>query len=220
MVVSSSIMSSKPIPLPTRRVIGSLLWCLLIAKLCKSFQSSGRNFPPCRSNSLAHNRRDITTLAAGLFGKKEKEEQSASSPPQQQAAASPPTRLFNIPAHSVKPGGLRFALGLHLIGLQNTPDQGSWKANQASDTVLEMVFRDNSALFSITLGDEGISVDRYGTPSLPYLLQESVILHSVLDEINSLANEGDIEVQNRLLQLEESGDAIKEARSTLPARKA
>jgi len=83
-----------------------------------------------------------------------------------------------------------------------------------------MVFRDNSAMFSITLGDEGISVDRYGTPSLPYLLQESVILHSVLDEINSLANEGDIEVQNRLLQLEESGDAIKEARSTLPARKA
>ena len=172
--------------------------------------------PQRKSNSLAQNRRD-TSLAASLFGKKEKDE---SSSPQPQAAASVPTRLFNIPALSIKPGGLRVVLGFHLIGLQNTPDQGSWKANQASDTVLDMVFRDNSAKFSITLGVEGISVDRYGTPSLPYLLQESVILHSVLDEINSIANEGDIEAKDRLLQLDKSADAIEEARSTLPARKA
>lgn len=207
-------MSSKSIPSPARRVIASLLWCLLIA-LCESFQSV-RIYSSCRSNSLGHNRHD-TSLAAGLFGKKEKEEKSSSSAPQPQAAVK---RIFNIPAQSIKPGGLRFALGLHLIGLQNTPDQGSWKANQATDTILEMTFRDNSAMFSITLGDEGIAVDRYGTPSLPYLLQESVILHSVLDEINSLANEGAIEVQNRLLRLEESGNAIEEARNTLPARKA
>lgn len=196
-------------------VIASLLH-LLIVQRCASFQS-GRNLMPQRkSNSLAQNRRD-TSLAASLFGKKEKDE---SSSPQPQAAASVPTRLFNIPALSIKPGGLRVVLGFHLIGLQNTPDQGSWKANQASDTVLDMVFRDNSAKFSITLRDEGISVDRYGTPSLPYLLQESVILHSVLDEINSIANEGDIEAKDRLLQLDKSADAIEEARSTLPARKA
>eukprot|EP00985_Skeletonema_marinoi_P033557 scaffold41605_cov219-Skeletonema_marinoi.AAC.1 len=115
---------------------------------------------------------------------------------------------------------MRVVLGFSLIGLQNTPDQGSWKANQSSDTVLDMVFRDNSAMFSITLGEDGISVDRYGTPSLPYLLQESVILHSVLDEIDSIADEGDAEAQDRLLQLEEEGDAIEEARSTLPARRA
>jgi hypothetical protein len=209
-------MFSKPTPSLAQRVIGSLLWCLLIAKLCESFQS-GRNLR--RSNSLAQNRRDDTSLAAGLFGKKEKAETSSSSSPQPQAA-SIPMRLFNIPAQSIKPGGLRFTLGLHLIGLQNTPDQGSWKANQASDTVLDMIFRDNSAMFSIILGDNGISVDRYGTPSLPYLLQESVILHSVLDEIYSLANGGDIEDKDRLLLLEESGDAIEEARSTLPAKKA
>eukprot|EP00986_Skeletonema_menzelii_P005793 scaffold2144_cov149-Skeletonema_menzelii.AAC.13 len=172
--------------------------------------------PQRKSNSLAQNRRD-TSLAASLFGKKEKDGPSS---PQPQAAASVPTRLFNIPAQSIKPGGLRVVLGFHLIGLQNTPDQGSWKANQASDTVLDMVFRDNSAKFSITLGVEGISVDRYGTPSLPYLLQESVILHSVLDEISSIANGGDIEAKDRLLQLDESADAIEEARSTLPARKA
>ncbi len=187
---------------------------MLIVKLCASFQSGRNVLPHGRSNSLAQNRRD-TSLDAGLFGKKEKDGSSSS-----QDAAPAPTRLFNIPAQSIKPGGLRVVLGFHLIGLQNTPDQGSWKANQSSDTALDMVFRDNSAMFSITLGEEGISVDRYGTPSLPYLLQESVILHSVLDEISSIANEGDIEAKDRLLQLDGSGDAIEEARSTLPARKA
>lgn len=197
-----------------RRMIGSMLMCMLLVKLCASFQSGRNLLPHGRSNSLAQSRRD-TSLAAGLFGKKEQEEPISS-----QAAAPVPTRLFKIPAQAIKPGGLRVVLGFHLIGLQNTPDQGSWKANQSSDTVLDMVFRDNSAMFSITLGEDGISVDRYGTPSLPYLLQESVILHSVLDEISSIANEGDIDVKDRLLQLDESGDAIEEARSTLPARKA
>lgn len=198
-----------------RRMIGSLLMCMLIVKLCASFHSSTNLLSHGRNNNALAQNRHATSLAAGLFGKKKQEEPTSS-----QAAASVPTRLFNIPAQAIKPGGLRVVLGFHLIGLQNTPDQGSWKANQSSDTVLDMVFRDNSAMFSITLGEDGISVDRYGTPSLPYLLQESVILHSVLDEISSIANEGDIEMKDRLLQLDESGDAIEEARSTLPARKA
>jgi len=210
------MMTSKPMPSLAHRLISSLLICLLIVKLCASFQTGRNLLPYCRSNSLAQNRHD-TSLAAGLFGKKEQEEPSSSST-QPQAAVPIPTRLFNIPAKSIKPGGMRVVLGFSLIGLQNTPDQGSWKANQSSDTVLDMVFKDNSAMFSITLGDDGISVDRYGTPSLPYLLQESVILHSVLDEIDSIANEGDAEAKDRLLQLEEEGDAIAEARRTLPAR--
>ena len=199
----------------------TILMCLLFTKHCESFQPGRESLPQFRSRSisLSQNRHD-TSLSADLFGKKDKGETSSSTTPQPQAAISNPTRLFNIPASGVKSGGLRFALGLHLIGLQNTPDEGSWRANQASNTVLEMIFRDNSAMFTITLGDEGISVDRFGTPSLPYLLQESLILHSVLDEINNLANEGDIEVQDRLLQLEGSEDSIAAARSTLPARKA
>ncbi|KAL7455407.1 hypothetical protein ACHAWC_006953 [Mediolabrus comicus] len=190
---------------------------LMAEKLCDSFQTSrNHKLPSCRSNSLnPNNHRDIS-LAAGLFGKKAEE---PSSSPSSTADVSTSTQVFSIPVQSIKPGGLRFALGLHLIGLQNTPDKGSWQANQASDTVLDMRFRDGSAMFSISLGDEGISVSRYGQPSLPYLLQESVILHSVLDEINSLANEGDIEEENRLLKLLDL-DSIEEVRSTLPARKA
>jgi len=191
---------------------------LMAAILCDSFQTSrNHKLPSCRSNSLnPNNHRDIS-LAAGLFGKKAEEPSSSSS--STQADVSTSTQVFSIPVQSIKPGGLRFALGLHLIGLQNTPDKGSWQANQASDTVLDMRFRDGSAMFSISLGDEGISVSRYGQPSLPYLLQESVILHSVLDEINSLANEGDIEEENRLLKLQDQ-NSIEEVRSTLPARKA
>ena len=186
---------------------------LMAATLCNSFQMSrNHKLTSYRSDSLNPNNRDIS-LAAGLFGKK------AEEPSSSQADASTPTQVFSIPVQSIKPGGLRFALGLHLIGLQNTPDKGSWQANQASDTVLDMKFRDGSAMFSISLGDEGISVSRYGQPSLPYLLQESVILHSVLDEISSLAYEGEIEEENRLLKLQDQ-DSIEEVRSTLPARKA
>lgn len=185
----------------------------MAAILCNSFQMSrNHQLPSYRSDSLNPNNRDIS-LAAGLFGKK------AEEPSSSQADVSTPTQVFSIPVQSIKPGGLRFALGLHLIGLQNTPDKGSWQANQASDTVIDMKFRDGSAMFSISLGDEGISVSRYGQPSLPYLLQESVILHSVLDEISSLAYEGEIEEENRLLKLQDQ-DSIEEVRSTLPARKA
>jgi hypothetical protein len=197
--------------------ISTCVVMLMAAILCNSFQMSrNHQLPSYRIDSLNPNNRDIS-LAAGLFGKKAEEPSSSSS--SSQADASTPTQVFSIPVQSIKPGGLRFALGLHLIGLQNTPDKGSWQANQASDTVLDMKFRDGSAMFSISLGDEGISVSRYGQPSLPYLLQESVILHSVLDEINSLAYEGDIEEENRLLQLQDQG-SIEEVRSTLPARKA
>ena len=47
---------------------------------------------------------------------------------------------------------------------------------------------------------------------------ESLILHSVLDELNTLAFEGEIEAENRLFQLEESSNAIEKARGVLPAR--
>ena len=112
---------------------------------------------------------------------------------------------------------LRFTLGLHLVAQQ---DNGTWKANQANDNTLDMYFKDNSAMFSIVIGNDAITVERYGKPSLAYVLQESVLLHSVLDELHTLGFEGDIETQNRLLRLEEPGDAIEKAREKLPARKA
>jgi hypothetical protein len=185
---------------------------LLLFASCQAFHLSG-NTPGFYQFSHA-GRQSIhnSQLGAGLFGPEKSNEI--------QRDLSLRKRIIEIPAKSIKKGGLRFALGLHLIGLQNSPDSGSWRANQASETVLEMHFKDNSAKFEIVLEDASIAVDRYGQPSLAYLLQESVILHSVLDELRSLAFEGEVQTENRLLQLDEPATAIERARTVLPVRQA
>ena len=137
--------------------------------------------------------------------------------------AAPSSRVvMEIPVKYMKRGGLRFVLGLYLVGL---PDKGTWTPNQAADdSGLDMHFKDGSAMFKLVLDDDAVRVDRYGQrPSLAYLLQESVVLHGILDELHSLCSENDdagIEMANRLLLLEEPGDAIEKARATLPARRA
>jgi hypothetical protein len=58
-------------------------------------------------------------------------------------------------------------------------------------------------------------------PSLAYLLQESVVLHGVFDELTLLSSDSNtIEASNRLLQLHDPEDALEIARAKLPARKA
>ena len=62
---------------------------------------------------------------------------------------------------------------------------------------------------------------RYGeNPSLQYRLQESVLLHGVLDELENVAfGTQDIEEEKRLLRVEDTS-AIETARKTLPAKPA
>lgn len=152
-------------------------------------------------------------LFGGLFGGKK-------------ADPNEPKELFNVQSSSIKSGGLRLALSLHCIGQQNTPDKGTWLANQADDGVIEMWYNpDQSGMFSVTLSEEdggGILVERHGpAPSLAYQLQESLQLHKLLDEVETLAfgNEEEVEEENRLLVLEDKA-GIDKARETLPARKA
>jgi hypothetical protein len=103
-------------------------------------------------------------LFGGLFGKKEQENKDPSIP----------TRIFDIPCLNVKLGSCRFALGLFLIGQQGTPVKGTWKANQANDGVLDMFHSDNTGMFSVTLTEKSISVDRYGLdPSLQSIVYRS-----------------------------------------------
>ncbi|KAL7472384.1 hypothetical protein ACHAXS_012739 [Conticribra weissflogii] len=178
------------------------------------------------------NRETKTALFGGLFGgigneikvgnnnNNNKNNQNENRQPSRDSSNTP-KRVLEIPVRSLKKGGLRFALGLHLIGQQNTPDPGSWRANQSSDNALDMFFRDDSAMFSVVLEESKIVVDRYGDrPSLPYLLQESVILHGILDELRELAFGGEgIEEENRLVRLVER-NGIETAREVLPARSA
>ena len=147
---------------------------------------------------------------------------SRSSPPTQdgEIASFPAAKVMEIPVKSMKRGGLRFVLGLHLVGLG---ERGTWAPNQAGDGVLDMHFGDGTAMFKLLLDDDAVRVDRYGRrPSLAYLLQESLVLHGILDELASLCSDGaaGIEPGDRLLLLEEPGDAIERARATLPARRA
>ncbi len=110
-------------------------------------------------------------------------------------------------------------LGLHLVGVR---DGGTWTPNEASDNVLDVHFKDGTAMFRLILDDDAVRVDRCGgRPSLAYLLQESLVLHGILDELASLcSDDAGIEPGDRLLLLEEPGDAIERARAALPARRA
>ena len=112
--------------------------------------------------------------------------------------------MFEIPLEAMKVGGLRIALSLHCIGQQNTPNKGTWLARQCDDGVIEIWFNnpDQSGMFSITLteltGGKGtIAVERHGPrPSLVYQLQESLQLHKLLDELETLAFGNDEEVED------------------------
>mmetsp|Transcript_19732 Transcript_19732/g.23681 ORF Transcript_19732/g.23681 Transcript_19732/m.23681 type:complete len:189 (-) Transcript_19732:145-711(-) len=131
-----------------------------------------------------------------------------------------PTRILEIPAKSIKPGPLRFFLGVYLVGEQNKPEPGSWQANtNAGDDIIELYYKDASAKTTVGLSEYGVTFDRVGAPSLQYLLQESVLLHGLLDELNSLAFLEDVEEDKRLIRIADPGDAIEKAREKLPARK-
>mmetsp|Transcript_1349 Transcript_1349/g.3340 ORF Transcript_1349/g.3340 Transcript_1349/m.3340 type:complete len:488 (+) Transcript_1349:59-1522(+) len=128
------------------------------------------------------------------------------------------TLLFEIPVGSIRVGALRLALGVFLVGRQNTPSRNSWTANQNNENTLYMIFGDRTVMISIVLKPGKIIVSRHTDgihlPSLMYQLQESVLLHAILTEIETLAfgkEEG-----NRLVEVEKA--AIDEARGTLPTR--
>ena len=157
--------------------------------------------------------RQSTVLQAGLFGNLFGNTDLKPSDP------NIPNRVFEIECEAIKLGGLKFALGLYLIGQQGTPVKGSWKVNPVSDVLIDMYYADDSAKFSLNLSEKQISVDRYGQPSLQYLLQESLMLHGLLDEIQGIAFGGeDIADKDRLLTLVDPENGIEHARGNLSAR--
>jgi hypothetical protein len=139
--------------------------------------------------------------------------------------------LLKIPAKQLKPGGLRLFLMFYLLGMQNTPDVNSWKANQPVSEeekeeegayVLEMYFTDGTGMIQIELsqgGDSGdvseVRVYRYGSlPSTAYLMQESVIVDGILDELHQCAFDESVAPEHRLL-IPEPKSAIEDAREAL-----
>ncbi|KAL3918602.1 MAG: hypothetical protein SGARI_007423, partial [Bacillariaceae sp.] len=141
------------------------------------------------------------------------------------------TLLLKIPAKQLKPGGLRLFLMFYLLGMQNTPGTNSWKANQPVSEeetktngvyVLEMYFHDATGMIQIELmsesessGSSEVRVYRYGSlPSTAYLMQESVIVDGILDELAQCAFDESIAQEHRLL-IPEPTTAIEDAREAL-----
>jgi len=120
-------------------------------------------------------------------------------------------------AKKMKIGGLRLWVFLNLMGQLNTPEPKSWKANQTDEKILEMYYKDTTGAIIIHFHETlGVSVYRFGSsPSMDYMMTESTILLGILDELDKIVKEGDIKVEDRLLVLEEPGDAIEKSRELL-----
>jgi hypothetical protein len=132
-----------------------------------------------------------------------------------------PKTIIDIPVTSLKVGPLKFYLQIFLVGEQNKPLPNSWILNQNDDRgTLDYYFTDGTGMISIDCTENHLKLRRYGQkPSLQYVLQESVLLHSLLDELTTITFAEDIETDKRLLQLVDN-TAFDKARETLPARKA
>jgi hypothetical protein len=132
------------------------------------------------------------------------------------------TRLLSIPVESIKPGGLRLFLMFYLMGMQNTPAPGSWRADTQPSKevyVLDMYYQDRTGALTLTLSEKQITIDRIGsTPSTSYLMQESVIINGILEELQECATQNDVAEKDRLLLLPEPQDAIEKARDSLAFR--
>ena len=122
----------------------------------------------------------------------------------------------NKKVQSIKPGGLRLFLMFYLMGMQNTPDRNSWRADQPTreEYVVEMFYHDATGMLSVELLDDEIKIIRTGSrPSTTYLMQESVIVQGILDELNQCAFDENVAESDRLLLTKP--DAIDIARSEL-----
>ncbi|EJK69002.1 hypothetical protein THAOC_09789 [Thalassiosira oceanica] len=112
-------------------------------------------------------------------------------------------RIITVPAVTMKAGGLRLYCNLYLMGIQNTPDAGSWKASKADDSEVNLRYRDLSGSIIVRFQEDEITVDRLGSaPSMSYLAAESTVLSGFVEELRAIVYEGDVSTENRLLTLE------------------
>jgi hypothetical protein len=170
----------------------------------------------------------IGNLFGGMFGQKDTEDSGDNKNESTRGIGNggtvvvPTTTVLDIPARAVKVGPLKFYLQMFFVGEQNKPVGGSWVLNQNNDgtTTLDMYYVDGTGMFSTDLREDGITVRRSGRkPSLQYLLQESVLLHSMLDELRQIAFEVEgVDQDKRLLRFSDPG-ALSKLRESLPARR-
>lgn len=216
-------------------VLATLLLCL--PAYSEAFQvpsntrhttaSSSRISPSASTTQITRTQKtQLHNLFGNLFGQESKPEGGDVGNPG--AANNPVVDVIDIPAKVIKVKPLKFFLQLLFVGIQNTPFKGAWlmNANEEVTEYLEVYYADGTGMLSVQFDDSyGIRIQRKGNrPSLQYMLQESVLLHSVLDELEAIAfgeGDGDVKEDERLLQFAEGyEDILSRARAKLPARAA
>jgi hypothetical protein len=179
---------------------------------CVASLSRFQSTNPSSAAAEATRRRERNTFRLhGLFGNNDANTA---------AADKATTVIVSLKANEVKVGALRFLLQIYLVGEQNNPVPSSWLTKAGDDSgELLVYYGDGTGMVKIRLCESGIEFQRVGDrPSLPYLLQESVLLHGILDELEHVAfGVEDIDETKRLLRLSDPG-ALAAERAKLPAR--
>lgn len=184
---------------------------LLVAATAALSSQCCSAFAPSQLQSVSPHRPSTCLQAGGLFGKLEGLLGGNNSD-------QGPKTVLDLAASDVKVGALRFLLNIHLVGECNKPEPKSWLTREGDYGVLNIYYQDGTGMLSLELQEYSIKAIRYGEkPSLQYVLQESVLLHSILDEISDVAFEVEAEEKKRLLRFPDE-TVIEKARETLPAR--
>lgn len=176
---------------------------------------------------------ELQNIFGNLFGQQSKQEDgdnSGSPAAGNDQSNAPVVTVMDIPAKVIKIKPLKFYMQLFLVSQQNTPFEGAWllNANEEVEDYLEIYFRDGTGMILVQFDDlYGIHIQRKGQrPSLQYMLQESVLLHALLDELEAIAfgtddDADEVDEEKRLLQFtEENKGIISKVRDSLPARAA
>jgi len=184
---------------------------------------------PTRISAVTRTTRLYNNLFGNLFGGNDDKSGNEAGASNIGNTNDPVADVMNIPAKVIKTKPLKFFLQLFFVGKQNEPFKGAWllNANEEVEECLEVYFSDGTGMLSVQFDpDYGLKIQRKGKrPSLQYMLQESVLLHLVLDELEAIAfgqgdDDGqDVKEEERLLQFtDENRDILSRAREKLPAR--
>jgi hypothetical protein len=143
-----------------------------------------------------------------------------------------PKELFTLPIPDrINIQSLFQSTGSYLVSQQNKPLVGSWTISQYGENTLHVLFKDHSAMFSLDFGVElieatpshakaSVVVERHTdgrAASLQYMLQESVLLHGLLDYFSKAMFD---ESSGSKAEEEYLDHEMEKARRTLPARRA
>lgn len=129
--------------------------------------------------------------------------------------------LFTLPTTRLKKRPLQFFLKIYLVAAQNEPTPGSWAIGGDEGNVdsINVYYKDGTGMVAVILNDKDIEIQRHGkSPSLQFVLQESLLLHGLLDELQSLAENEEVEEVKRLVQWANGKQTVDDARDKLPAR--